>query len=507
MRYTLAPTAPHQTTCDLLALPVPDPGALEGEAAEVDRAVDGRLAAAARDDGFTGARGRTVLFHAPDAPFRRVLLVGLGKDTDPESYRRFAAVTIRRARDVRASRVALAVRPARGDGSGGSTDGATPEERVRAAVEGAGLGAYQFARYRTPSGAGPEDVVLLVRGGEESPLAPAVHAGSVSVEATRLARDLVNEPPNILTPSALAETARDVAERAGLGITVLGLEEARTAGLGLFAAVAGGSEEPPRFIILDYRPDGRDTPSGAGARRTVALVGKGITFDSGGLDVKTASGMRHMKSDMAGAAAVVAVMGALRDLTVPARVLGIAPATENLASRRPMRPGDIIRALGGKTVEITNTDAEGRLVLADALAYAVREGADEVIDVATLTGACVVALGSHTAGLMGNDQALADRLLTAARLAGEPLWQLPLSDEFIEVVQGEISDLRNQTGREGGAQRAAAFLREFVGTTPWAHLDIAGPAWSEDRGGPPYIPQGGTGYGVRTLLRYLAEPM
>jgi len=282
---------------------------------------------------------------------------------------------------------------------------------------------------------------------------------------------------------------------------VIDLDEARAMGMGLFAAVAAGSAQPPKFIVLEYRPER------AGAARTVALVGKGITFDSGGLDLKTASGMRTMKGDMAGAAAVVATMGALRDLDVPVRVVGIAAATENMASGTAMRPGDIVRGLAGKTVEITNTDAEGRLVLADALAYAVRAHVDEIIDLATLTGACVVALGDYTAGLMTNDQPLAARLLGAAALAGEPLWQLPLYDEFLDAMRGEISDLKNSTGREAGAERAAAFLREFAGATPWAHLDIAGPAFCEDKSAPPYVPQGGTGYGVRTLLRYLAAPM
>jgi leucyl aminopeptidase len=235
----------------------------------------------------------------------------------------------------------------------------------------------------------------------------------------------------------------------------------------------------------------------------VALAGKGITFDSGGLSIKTAGGMTTMKGDMAGAAAVIATMGALRQLAVPVRVLGIAPATENMISGRAARPGDIVRGLGGKTVEINNTDAEGRLVLADAIAFAVREGVDEVIDLATLTGSCVVALGDHIAGLMSNDQPLADRLLAAAARAGEQLWQLPLYEEFADAMRGEISDLKNSAGREAGAERAAAFMGEFAGGTPWAHLDIAGPAFNEDRKAAPYVPLGGTGYGVRTLLRYL----
>jgi leucyl aminopeptidase len=217
--------------------------------------------------------------------------------------------------------------------------------------------------------------------------------------------------------------------------------------------------------------------------------------------------MKTMKYEMAGAAAVIATMGALRDLSVPFRVLGIAAATENMINGHATRPGDIVRGMGGKTVEITNTDAEGRLVLADALTYAVRASADEIIDLATLTGACIVALGPRTAGLMGNDQPLMDRLLRAASRAGEQLWQLPLYEEFHEAMRGEISDLQNAaSGRAGETERAATFLREFAGATPWAHLVIAGPAFSDEKSSVPYIAPGGTGYGVRTLLRYLASP-
>jgi len=499
MRFVLADTPPHATPCDLLALPVPEPGTLEGEAADVDRAAGGRLKEVAKEEGFTGKPGRAVLLHTPEIPARRVLLVGTGPDPAPEHLRRYAAAAIRRGREVRAARVALATQA-------GGPAGSQPEETVRAVTEGAGLGAYRFDRYRkAPEESEIEEVRLLAREGDRARLAGAVRTAEVAVEATCRARDLVNEPANVLTPAALADAARAIAGRDGLEHRVIELDEAREMGMGLFAAVAAGSAEPPKFIILEYAPE----PGAAGGpRRTVALVGKGITFDSGGLSIKSESSMRTMKYDMAGAAAVVATMGALRSLEVPVRVLGIAAATENMISGRATRPGDIVRGLGGKTVEITSTDAEGRLVLADALAYAVRAGADELIDLATLTGAVVVGLGSQTAGLMGNDQALMDRLLRAAAAAGEQLWQLPLHDEFIEAMRGEISDLKNSApGRAGGAERAAAFLREFVGTTPWAHLDIAGPAYAEDRGGPPYIAPGGTGYGVRTLLRYLTSPM
>ncbi len=500
MRFVLTDTPPHSTPCDLLALPILEPGALEGDAAEVDRAVGGRLKEMAREEGFTGKPGRTVLLYSPDAPAHRVLLVGIGSDPAPERLRRYAAVAIRRAREVHAARVGLLTRPS------GPAGEAPADERVRAVTEGAGLGAYRFDRYRKAEDETQvQEVLVLSRDGDRSTLSRAVRTAEVAVEATCRARDLVNEPANVMTPTALAEVAREIAERGGLAHRVIDLDAARAMGMGLFAAVAAGSAEPPKFIVLEYRPE---TPRGAsGSPRTVALVGKGITFDSGGLSIKSGNEMKTMKGDMAGAAAVVTTMGALRDLAVPVRVLGIAAATENMINGRATRPGDIVRGLGGKTVEITNTDAEGRLVLADALAYAVRAGADEIIDLATLTGACIVGLGMQTAGLMGNDQPLMDRLLRAAALAGEQLWQLPLYDEFLEAMRGEISDLKNSaTGRAGGAERGAAFLREFVGTIPWAHLDIAGPAFAEDKSGPPYVASGGTGYGVRTLLRYLASP-
>ncbi len=490
MRFALADTPPSQCACDLLALAVPEPGTLAGEAAEVDRATRGRLSEIARAEGFSGKPNRTTLLQWPDGPPRRVLLVGVGRDPGPERLRQYGAVAVRRAQDLRATSVALATGP------GGPAH--APEDTLRAVAEGAGLGAYRFNRYRKPNHESEIATIQLIarRGGGDG-LGRALRLAEIATSATCRARDLVNEPSNVLTPTALAQTARDLAGSSGLDCRVIDLDEARTLGMGLFVAVAQGSEQPPKFIVLDYRP--------VGARRTVALVGKGITFDSGGLSIKSASGMKTMKGDMAGAATVVATMGALRDFGVSVRVLGIAAATENMINGAAMRPGDIIRALSGHTVEITNTDAEGRLVLADGLAYAVRAGADEVIDVATLTGACVVALGDWTAGVMGTHQPLVDRLLAAAASSGEQIWQLPLYEEFLESMRGDISDLKNSAGREGGAERAAAFLSEFVGTTPWSHLDIAGPAFAESAPPIPYLPSGGTGFGVRTLLRYLAS--
>jgi leucyl aminopeptidase len=319
--------------------------------------------------------------------------------------------------------------------------------------------------------------------------------GEVFAGATALARDLVNMPANEVHPTHLARVAAQIAKEARLRLRVWEGTDCQKMGMGAFLAVAAGSEQPPKFIHLTYTP-GRP-------RRRVALVGKGITFDAGGLDLKTPESMLRMKDDMSGAAAVLAVMKALPALAAPVEVHGLIAATENMPSGAALRPGDVLRAMNGTTIEVGNTDAEGRLTLADALCYAnTRVKPDEVIDVATLTGACVVALGPLCAGLFASDQALATRLLAAADQAGEPLWQLPLIDEYREHLKSEVADLNNVGPRGGGAITAGLFLKEFAGTTPWAHLDIAGPAFSEKD--LPLAPKGGTGAAVRTLLSYLA---
>ena len=493
MRFALSTTAPQDATCQLLALPIAEPGTLGAPAAAVDRAVGGRLGELAREEGFTGKPDTTVTLFAPGAPFRRAMLVGIGSAQSPEALRRYAALAVRGAREAHAGRIALA------SGANGQAAG----EHVRAVVEGAGLGAYRFDRYRASNGTPSVEEAAILVSDDGAPLGAALALGEAAVQATCLARDLVNEPANVMTPTALAETARAVAEAGRMRCRVIDADEARRMGMGLFGAVAAASEQPAKFIVMEYEPAGGAARQNA---RRVALVGKGITFDTGGLSIKTAGGMSTMKGDMAGAAAVVAAMSGLRAYDAPVRVLGIAAATENMISGRAVRPGDIVRGLGGKTVEINNTDAEGRLVLADAVAFAVREGATELIDLATLTGSCVIALGDHTAGLMGNNQPLMDRILRAGVEAGEQIWQLPMYGEYLEAMRGDISDLKNSAGRQAGAERAAAFIGEFVGGTPWAHLDIAGPAFYDEKFAAPYVSHGDTGFGVRTLLRYLALP-
>jgi leucyl aminopeptidase len=322
--------------------------------------------------------------------------------------------------------------------------------------------------------------------------------GEIGAAATSLARDLVNEPANVVTPVHLAERAREIAKAGRLRVRVLDREDCAKRGMGAFLGVAQGSQEPPQFIHLTYVPRRR-------ARRKVVIIGKGITFDSGGLDLKSADGMLRMKDDMAGAAAVLGLFQALPRLRLSLEVHGLIAATENMPSGTAQRPGDIVRALNGLTIEIGNTDAEGRLTLADALSYAAKEiKPDEMVDMATLTGAVVIALGQQVTGLFATQDGLADRLLAGAQAAGERMWRLPLHDDYKEGLKSDIADLNNVSSQRGaGSIVAALFMREFTDGVPWAHLDIAGTALSERDG--TLGPKGGTGVTVRTLIAYLTR--
>jgi leucyl aminopeptidase len=323
-----------------------------------------------------------------------------------------------------------------------------------------------------------------------------MRAGGVWAAATCLARDLVNEPANVVTPAFLAKRAQEIARSGRLGLKVLERDDCQKLGMGAYVGVAQGSLEPPKFIHLTYRPKQR-------ARKRVVVIGKGITFDSGGLDLKPADGMYRMKDDMSGAAAVLGLFSALPKLALPVEVHGLIAATENMPSGTAQRPGDIVRAMNGLTIEIGNTDAEGRLTLADALVYADKEiKPDEMVDLATLTGAIVVALGMGLSGVFVTDDGLAERMLGAAETAGEKMWRMPLHDEYKDGIKSDIADLNNiSSQRGGGAIVAGLFMRDFTGGRPWAHLDIAGTAFTERE--LPLGPKGATGVGVRTLLAYL----
>jgi leucyl aminopeptidase len=396
--------------------------------------------------------------------------------------RRCGAVVARRA--GKAAHVAVALP------EGSSADA------VAAFAEGVLLGSYTLDSRKQEPKPSPLRTVRLYAGDEPSD--DALRTARVRSTAVRLARDLANEPSLEKTPEWLAARAVKVAKQAGLTTSVMEPAELAERGFGGILAVGSGSTRPPRLIRLDYRPEGKAT-------RKVVLIGKGITFDSGGLSIKPNDGMAAMKTDMSGGAAVVAAMQALPALGVRARVTGLVAAAENMPSGTAMRPGDVIRHYGGRTVEVLNTDAEGRLVLADALAHAVTDlRPDHVVDLATLTGAIGIALGKRTAGLFSNDDALANALLGAADEAGERFWRMPLVDDYRPDLDSPVADMKNIGGRFGaGSIIAALFLREFVGTTSWAHLDIAGAARSDND--EDEISKGGTGFGVRTLLSWLGS--
>jgi leucyl aminopeptidase len=435
--------------------------------------------------GFEGNVGETCALPADDGTTIVALGVGAPGAVDAEVLRRAAAAFVRAA--WRDESGALALLPA------------TPRELDRAVAgqaiaEGALLASYRFTRYKgDPKPCRLEQLAIVGRG---VTLQRGLDRGVQIAGAVALARDLVNEPAGEMTPRRLADVAAGIAEAGGLTLNILDEVDIEAERLGGLAGVARGSAEPPRLIELVYDPPG--------AKATVAIVGKGITFDSGGLSIKTADGMETMKTDMSGAAAVLGVMSVLPALAPKVRVIGLAPTTENMPSGTAIKPGDVLKIRNGKTVEVLNTDAEGRLVLADALSLAVEHGVDAIIDLATLTGACVVALGPKIAGLMGNDDAWIEQVQDAADRAGESVWPLPLPREYRKDIDSEIADVKNVgAGRYGGALTAGLFLKEFVGDRRWVHLDIAGPARASADDG--YISQGGTGVGVRTVIEALTK--
>jgi leucyl aminopeptidase len=439
------------------------------------------LAGAPGSEDVKASYKKATLVH-PGTP-RRALIVGLGDrdDFQPERARVAAALATRSAASIDAS--SLALRGPEGDDSAAV---------ATAMVEGAILASYRFDRFKSKGEENGEDskaieeITLIGDGG----LAEAVEAARIGAEAENFARELQDLPANVVTPSYLAGRANAIAEEHdSVTCEVLGREQVKEKGMGGLVAVSQGTAEEPQLIVLRYQ---------GGGDETLGLVGKGVTFDSGGISIKPAAGMQEMKMDMSGAAAVLETVSALAKLDVPIDVLAVIPATENLPSGTAVKPGDIITQLNGKTVEVNNTDAEGRLILADALAYAVELGADRIVDLATLTGAVLIALGSTYAALISNDDAFAAQVEAAAERTGELAWRLPLHAEYKELTKGTAADLTNASAkRKAGTIYAGSFLEEFVDGKPWVHLDIAGTSWDVAR---EYVGKGPTGYGVRLLI-------
>ena len=413
---------------------------------------------------------------------KRLLLVGAGpadKFTSAE-MRRVAGAALRHLKSRSLKSIAMLLE-----------SGFAAPDHVEAAVEGALLGDYEPDRYKSEK----KDVKVMDRftvAASGAGLDPAVTRGLAVGEAQNLTRELVNEPANRLTPGSLAEAARQMAAAHGLECEVLDRDRMQQMGMGSLLGVAMGSAEPPALIVLRYRPE-----KATGAAH-LGLVGKGVTFDTGGISIKPADGMEKMKYDMAGGAAMIGAMRALAQLKPPIAVTALIPAVENMPGSKAQRPGDIVTSLSGKTIEVINTDAEGRLILADALTYARRLGCTHLIDAATLTGSVVVALGHVNIGVFGTDDKLMDKLLEAGRATGEKMWRMPLDEEYKEQLKSAFADLANVGGRPGGAITAALFLREFADKTPWAHLDIAGTAWLDDP--KPYMSKGPSGVGVRSFV-------
>jgi leucyl aminopeptidase len=427
---------------------------------------------------FTGKAGQQVAVPGGDTGFTEVLFLGLGDDVDQESIRRAAGTLGRVARPF--------------------TDVATTlhmidvEGAAEAVALGFGLGAYSFDEFRSePKERRTERLVLLEASGDDD---AAIARGTTIADSVNFTRDLVNQPAGAKPPQALAERAAAIP---GVAVEIVDEEEARSRGYGGLLAVASGATSPPRMVLLSYEPEG--------ARVSLGLVGKGIVFDSGGLSIKPANMMETMKTDMAGAATVFGAMRAIAALGLPIRVVGVAPLTENMIGGAALRPGDVFTAYGGKTVEVLNTDAEGRLVLADGLGIAGEADVDLIVDIATLTGAAKVALGQLIGAVVGNDEEAVQTVLAAGRFAGEKWWQLPLEREYRSKMDSTVADVKNVADdRWGGAINAALFLAEFAGDGPWVHLDVAGPARAEKS--EHYQVKGASGFGVRTLVE-LADQM
>ena len=469
-----------------------------GATGAVDQAMDGLISRLIADGEVRGELGSVTVIHTTDQhrlKARRVAVVGLGKqdEFDLEAVRLAAAYAARKAWEIRVPSFATIVH-------GAGVGGLDPLEACRATVEGSVLALYRYEQFKEATKATHEVTSLTIV--ERNPdrareFTDVASLAKITCDAVALTRDLSVGPSNYVTPAYLAQRAREIAQEYGLEITVWEKEDLRQRGMNAILAVSQGSAQPPVFVIMRYRTEA--------AKKTLAVVGKGITFDTGGISLKPSENMEYMRHDKSGAAAVIGFMQLAAASKLPVNVIGIFAAVENMPSGTAYRPGDVIKAYNGKTIEIANTDAEGRVLLADALAYAAEQKPDAIIDLATLTGACVVALGNHATGVMGNNQRLIDLLVQAGERSGDRCWPLPLWKPYHEQIKTVMADVRNTGGRRAGAITAARFLMEFVGDLPWAHLDIAGSAYTDREQAyiPPYHPKwGATGVGVRLLWHF-----
>jgi leucyl aminopeptidase len=471
--------------------------AFEGEGTrgllkEADEMLGGIVSRAFKSGEFTGKTDEVIFFHAgpglkggPD----RIVVAGLGKKEKfrPDTVMRAAGASAAALRRLNLKDITVA---------GDIAPGMSLTDAASLWAQGAILGLYSFDTFKTPDPKKKELRRMTFIAGDrkaEGQARAGADAGRIIADSVCAARDMINAPANEMTPTIMAEAAKKIAREFKLKIRILEEKDCRKLGMGAFLGVASGSRQPPKFIVLEY---------GRAGKRPVVLVGKGITFDSGGISIKPVDGMEKMKYDMAGGAAVLGAMRAVAALKLPVNVVAVVPVTENMPDGGALKPGDVVRAMNGKTIEIISTDAEGRLILADGLCYAGRYKPSAIIDIATLTGACVIALGDLAIGMMGNDPGLMAKVRSAGDAVHERVWELPMWDEYLERMKGDVTDLKNVGGRQAATITAGKFLQEFVGETPWVHLDIAGTAWEEK--GRPYVPKGAIGTGVRLLVELLS---
>jgi leucyl aminopeptidase len=491
MDIQITTQALQEVACDVLILVVTRKTGEAGlklsqHAATVNELLGGLITERNAEGEFKGISGELLTLHPMGKlAAKRVIVLGLGKEEaiSVQSLQRASATAIRHAQRTGAHQIALTL---------WSDEYIDNVQAAQALVEGVLLGHYTFRKYQSVQH--DQEITqmrILTTGADTAKIERAIQKGQILANATNLARDLINEPPNVLTPSELARRAVAMAKESGLEYEVFDKEKIVELQMGGLLGVTQGSAEPPKFIILRYRGAVQSTDKG------LALVGKGITFDTGGISIKPPAGMDEMKGDMGGAAAVIGAMQAIAALKPALNVTALIPTCENMPSGTAYRPGDILRIMNGKTIEIVNTDAEGRLVLADALSYASKEGLSPIIDLATLTGGIVVALGYTMTGLFSNDELLTDELLEAGHAAGEKYWPMPLDEEYAEQIKSDIADIKQTGGRNASSVTAAKILENFVGDAQWAHLDIAGTSYNDSKKS--YQEKGATGVAVRTL--------
>ncbi|HEY5257641.1 MAG TPA: leucyl aminopeptidase [Candidatus Baltobacteraceae bacterium] len=486
MQVRIAHDAPAGARTGALVVPVFTDGALDAATIAVDTLLNGAIADVLRSGEIKGKLAESALLHAKDQPFSRVLIVGLGEREkfEPFVLARYAGTAVRFLGRKNVTEIALTLPPqARGN-----------EAKCAAfAAEGAISGTFQTTAYQSKpeKNIAVESLTILDDGLDAAAVEAGVARGTVLGDAVNLARRMALTPANDMTPTHMADEATKIAKECGLSIDVLDEDAARKHGMGSYLSVAAGSAQPPKFIVLTYKGD----PS---SKELLALVGKGITFDTGGISLKPPDRMEEMKYDMSGGAGTIAAMYAIGKLKPKINVVGIVPATENMPGGKATKPGDIVRAMNGTTIEVINTDAEGRLILADGLCYANKLGATKIVDSATLTGAVVIALGHAAGAALSNDDAFVDAFLKVANATGERYWRLPIYDDYTTQMKSDIADLKNTGGRPAGTCAAAAFLQTFVGTTPWIHLDVAGTAYLDSESA--WQAKGPTGTPVRAYL-------